>query len=356
MAVPSSLLFEVDPRANPRPSESKTLAALRKPVEKWIVPIESTLEWSAVIGNDRAKTELRDVIEARTKNADLFAFYDLKLPKGMLLVGPPGCGKTYLAKALTAEFARTYKKERAELLLINGASIESPILSIAGNRIDAVFDYAAEYQKVNGHPLIIFIDEADALLCDRERSPVSTEVVSAFLARMDGLTTSGAFVLLASNRPDYIDQAVLRDGRIDLKCKVQRPTYDNVKDLLRLSINSHAAWMKNPIDVEAIADELWSADYKLEELVNPKSKAVHFFMLQHIVNGAMVAGLTDRAKRRAFRRDREQGTLTGVLQEDLIAAVAEVFEENKDLQHTYAKEEFVKEVAIPAEEEREKLK
>ena len=148
--------------------------------------------------------------------------------------------------------------------------------------------------------------------------------------------------------------AVLRDGRIDRKIKIERPTFDEVQELLFLQLakaqQQNAAWMASSINIPAVAEALFSFDHHLDTLVNPQTGLQHHFLLQHIVSGAMVVGLVDRAKRRAFRRDRTAGTFTGVTQDDLLAAVAEVFEENKGLNHEYAKRAFVKDIALPAEE------
>lgn len=331
-------------------SPSRELSEARKAVEKWIIPASSqSVKWDDVIGNSRAKEELRDAIEASTRDADLYRFYSMTPPKGVLLWGPPGCGKTMFGKAAASAVADLFGRE-SEMLLLNGAEIESPILSIAGQRIAAVFRYARLYRKEHGVPVILFIDEADALLRSRARYPISTEVVAQFLAELDGLKDLGAFVILATNQPDEIDEALLRDGRCERKIRVERPDQSGAVAILKSALGDPADWHASAAaSCEAVIDRLYSPDYILRVLVNPESRANHHFLLSHIVNGAMIVGLLSRAKALAFRRDREAGTRYGLTEADLFAAVDLIFEENKGLNHDFAVREFVKDVALPAE-------
>ncbi|MFA5898325.1 MAG: ATP-binding protein [Hyphomicrobium sp.] len=196
----------------------------------------------------------------------------------------------------------------------------------------------------------MFFDEADALLKSRESAPWTAEVVGAFLAGMDGLRENGAFVILATNRPDELDQALLRDGRIDRKIKVERPDIDAARIIAANALEGHR--FVTPGTGTAFIDHLFSPMHLLRDLVHPESRNHHHFTLAHIVNGAMVVGLVARAKSLAFRRDKATGTLTGLTDADLVAAVDAVFAENKDLNHNYALREFVETVAIPFEETR----
>src|SRR5690606_17531596 len=157
-------------------------------------------------------------------------------PKGAMLSGPPGCGKTMFAKAAAAEMKRLYGEE-VEFISISGSSLQSMFIGETEARISAIFTFAREYRAYRGHPLLVFMDEADVLLPDRTgrvRRVASWEEsqVATFLAEMDGMQESGAFVLLATNRPEVIDQAVLRDGRCDFKIVVKRPTRDALQIIL----------------------------------------------------------------------------------------------------------------------------
>lgn len=326
------------------------LAEARKPIEQYIYSVDKqSVAWDDVIGNVRAKEELRDAIEASTKDADLYRFYDMTPPKGVLLWGPPGCGKTMFGKAAATAVGALFGK-KSEMLLINGAEIESPILSIAGKKIAALFEYARLYKEVHKVPVVLFIDEADALLRSRQRFPISTEVVAQFLAELDGLKDCGAFVILATNQPDDIDEALLRDGRCERKIKVERPDQKAAAAILAHNLRDAPQWSQvGDYLIEPLVERLFHNDYLLRELTNPETGRNHRFLLAHIINGAMLVGLLSRAKSIAFRRDKAEGVRTGVREADMFAAIDLLFEENKGLNHDFALKEFIIDVALPAE-------
>ena len=135
---------------------------------------------------------------------------------------------------LKSQLAGVYGQygDSVELILINGPEVQSPWVGETEKVIRHIFEYASVYHRRHGHQLIIFIDEADSLLMSRDGSPSwNVSNVSTFLSKMDGLEDNGAFVMLASNRPDAIDEALLRDGRCDRKIRVSRPTVENAAEI-----------------------------------------------------------------------------------------------------------------------------
>lgn len=334
------------------PSEPEALLGAREQVKQWLIEVASTVAWEDVIGNETAKEELREAIEASSSQKELYEFYSMKPPKGVLLWGPPGCGKTMLGKATASALSRIYKAKKAELMVLNGAELESPIVGIAAEKVRRCFTYAREYAKWHKHPLVMFIDEADAMLKSRETAPWTAELVGQFLAEMDGLKEAGAFIILATNRPDELDEALLREGRIDRKIKITRPSLETAKLIAKGEFKGAEKWLKEGHDGEWV-ERLYSAELLIRKLTNPATNVTHHFNMEHIVSGAMVVGVVARAKRLAFRRDKERGNgkPLGVTIADLERAIVEVWEENKELSHDYAMREFVEERALPMEEE-----
>lgn len=321
----------------------------RKAVSNWVhTATKDGPDWEDVVGNDAAKQALREVLTDPHNNANLHAFYGIVPPKGVLLSGPPGCGKTMLAKVAAATLARLHGAD-TEYLLLNATELESKWVGKTEANIRAVFAFARAYHAKHNRPCLIFIDEADAVFPNRNyASTFEQGNIATFLAEMDGLKTNGAFLMLATNRPGSIDEAVLRDGRIDRRVQVLRPSYDDALVLARKTL------VKAPgtASAAALIDYLFAPEHILQVLEHPTTHNRHHFLLSHTVNGAMLVGLVERAKAQAFRRDRDAGTRTGVTEPDLRAAVDALFAEMRHLPHDTALREFVETVAIPFEDAR----
>ena len=341
---------------------SYAFRAARESVKEWLVSADETA-FDDIVGNQAALTMLRDAITAPVEHADLYAAYGMKMPKGALLYGPPGCGKTMFARAAATEMRRVYGGG-VEFLSIAATELQSGWVGQTEQRIKAIFAFARAYREHRGHPLLVFIDEADSLLPARDgrRGVHSWEEsrVSTFLAEMDGVRESGAFVLLATNRPDAIDQAVLRDGRCDFKIEVKRPDQAAVETLLRRQFSNA------PLDARTTLDEIVFA--AVEGLMDPEKIIAEArmlkigkkltldqvggrsFLLEHILSGAMVASMKQRAMRHAFSRDKATGKFSGISVVDVLHAANDLFVENKGLDHGYALSEFMRETVTMLEE------
>lgn len=332
--------------------------AARDRVKDWLLSAGRDSDWGDVVGQEDATAALREAIEEPVLNAELYRHYGMKAPRGVLLSGPPGCGKTLLARSAASAMARVHGKD-AEFAAISGPSIQSPYVGQTEKHIRDLFAFAREYAKYWGHPLIIFFDEAEAILPDRTGrvravAPWEESQVATFLAEMDGIQECGAFVILATNRPEALDEALLRDGRCDRKIVVRRPSRQAAEVMIRRSMATVPRLDPEEDLVVAAVESFYSPHRVLMEgsLVRghteergPKIDSVTAinFCLEHIVSGAMLMGLAARAKARAFRRDRDAGTVTGVTVRDVIDAVTEVYEENQGLSHSFALREFVEE-------------
>ncbi|MCZ4270780.1 AAA family ATPase [Maritalea porphyrae] len=326
----------------------------RKEVEAYIVEAP-TQSFDDIVGNDEALALLKDAITAPVEHKDLYEAYGMSMPKGALLSGPPGCGKTMFARAAASQMKELYGDSQ-EFISISGSELQSMYVGETEGRIKAIFTYAREYKRFHDVPLLVFMDEAEVLLPDRtgrvrRLAPWEESQVATFLAEMDGMQESGAFVLLATNRPEVIDQAVLRDGRCDFKIVVKRPTVEALEIILRKNF-------KDVLAAEPTEDLVFAA---LEAFQDPHKviaeahaiglgadgKAADFggknFMLEHIVSGAMAASVPGRAKRRAFARDKASGKATGITTADVLSSVNELFDENKGLDHSFALADFKRE-------------
>lgn len=319
----------------------------RVAVANYIIKSDDNIDWDSVVGLDKAKDALTEAIELSTKHRELFEFYSMRPERGVVLHGPAGCGKTFLAKAALASMKRIVGKD-TEALLINGGSIQSKYVGETEQLIKAMFTYAREYYAKRGHQLIIFIDEADAILPSRNESyHYEISNVSTFLSEMDGLEKNGAFVILATNRLHAIDEALLRDGRCSRKIKIERPTYEDAHKFIMLGLRQLPR-MNFDMSLEEIAREVIDYFFDPRHVLDTAtlqysdgSFQQHNFTLAHTVNGAMLASITERAKHFAFRRDRASGDFSGISLNDLRAAIDQIVEDNKSSNHDTAKREFL---------------
>lgn len=325
----------------------------RKQVEDWLIKAPEQA-FEDIVGNEEALEQLRDAIRAPVEHKELYEAYGMKMPKGALLSGPPGCGKTMFARAAASEMRKLYG-EVVEFISISGSELQTMFVGQTEAYIKAIFTFAREYKNYHGHPLLVFMDEAEVLLPDRTGrvrrvAPWEESQVATFLAEMDGIQESGAFMLLATNRPEVIDQAVLRDGRCDFKVVVKRPTQEAIQVIVQKNFGGVLIDKAHKVDdlVFAAVESLFDPHKILVEAhllgINFEEKEIKHdhkhFLLEHIISGAMAASIPRRSVRYAFARDKAAGKAKGVTVADVVKAVNDIFEENKRLDHSFAMEEF----------------
>lgn len=304
------------------------------------------VDWDDVGGLEEAKRLMREAVEAPTRHRELFARYAKKAAKGVVLYGPPGCGKTMLVKAAATAHARLHgKAAMGAFISVKGPELLDMYVGNTEAKVRQLFEDARRFKKEHGFAPIVFIDEADALLRSRGAFATGMErtVVPQFLAEMDGVGESGALVVIATNLMRQLDPALVRDGRMDRKIKVGRPTQADAESILaRLLAKVPLAGPEEglpPDDwakfrerlVRLAAAEFYSPRHVLLKVKKKSSVGDGTAMtLGHVASGAMLAGVVGRATSRAVHREIAGGP-EGIVIDDLVEAVAEVAREQLDV-------------------------
>ena len=298
---------------------------------------------------------LRDSIELPYIHPEIFLEHKLSPPKGILLYGPPGCGKTLIAKAVANSLAKSIEKRTgratpAYFLNVKGPELLNKYVGETEHKIREVFKKARE--KANEDvPVVIFFDEMDSLFRMRGSgisSDMEATVVAQFLSEIDGVESlKNVIVIGASNRQDLIDPAVLRPGRLDLKVKVHRPDAAAAKEIfskyLTTDLPFHGeAMVKYGTEPAAIAagmiedtiSEMYATneENKFLEVTYAKGER-EIFYFKDFSSGAMIENIVARAKKKAVKRLIDHGE-RGLMLADLLEAVREEFKENEDLPNT----------------------
>jgi len=296
---------------------------------------------------------IKDAVELPYLYADYYKEHKLTPPKGVLLYGPPGCGKTMIAKAVANNLAEKISEKRGEkikgfFLNIKGPELLNKYVGETERKIREIFVKAKE--KANEDvPVVVFFDEMDALFRTRGTgisSDVETTIVPQLLAEIDGVEgLKNVIVIGASNRQDLIDPAILRPGRLDVKIKVERPDSEGAADIFRKYLTTEIPLAASETVDEMIAAAV-EATYALSEenrflevtYANGEKEVLYF---KDFASGAMIESIVRRAKKLALKR-LIGGGAKGVATEDLLAAVREEFKENEDLPNTSNPDDWAK--------------
>ena len=332
-------------------------------VEELVLEEVPDIDYSVIGGLGNQIEAIRDAVELPFLHKDLFLEHELKAPKGILLYGPPGCGKTLIAKAVANSLAKRVTEKtgvegRSFFLNIKGPELLNKYVGETERHIRLVFQRARE-KASDGMPVIVFFDEMDSLFRTRGSgvsSDVENTIVPQLLSEIDGVEgLENVIIIGASNREDMIDPAILRPGRLDVKIKIERPDAEAARDIFSkyltkgLPLHSEdlaefagdrAATVKGMIErtVERMYEDTEENQF-LEVTYAGGDKEILYF--RDFNSGAMVQNIVDRAKKMAIKDLLDTG-VKGIRIGHLLQACVDEFAENEDLPNTTNPDDWAK--------------
>lgn len=308
---------------------------------------ETGVTWQDVKGQDEAVRALREAIEEPWKEKEIYAEFDQSPSKGVLLSGPPGTGKTLLGRAAATAIAELHGKKAAAsgYAYLKGPEIIDKWLGSSETNVRRIFTNARDHFVQHGYPQLVFIDECESVLMARTRREshggnADLAVVQTFLAELDGLEATGAFFLLATNRPQDIDPAVLRDGRITVSVETKRPDEKKAAEVLR-----HHFGKKKKLELgrAEMAEKVAALVFDQRHVLGMvKTADRHRFTLGHCATGALLEGIVRKATQVAIRRSiTDKKSPRKVLLTDFEEAVAVAMREAQQKGFAEAVAEFI---------------
>jgi proteasome-associated ATPase len=335
----------------------------RPEVEELVLEEVPDVTYDDVGGLDDQIDAIKDAVELPYLYADLFHEHELQPPKGILLYGPPGCGKTLIAKAVANSLAQRVsertgdKTARSFFLNIKGPELLNKYVGETERQIRLIFQRAREKSE-EGYPVIVFFDEMDSLFRTRGTgisSDIESTIVPQLLAEIDGVETlKNVIVIGASNREDLIDPAILRPGRLDVKIKIERPDEESATKIFRQYLTTNLpiadaetgkhGGPEKAVEgmISAAVDRMYAIDDSnrfLEVTYQNGDKEILYF--KDFSSGAMIENIVRRAKKLSIKRQIENGE-KGISTQDLLDSIRQEFREHEDLPNTTNPDDWAK--------------
>ena len=348
------------------PRSGLLLEKLPRPeVEELVLEEVPDISYADVGGLDDQIEQIADAVELPFIHHELFAEHKLPAPKGILLYGPPGCGKTLIAKAVANSLAAKVsevsgdKDAKSYFLNIKGPELLNKYVGETERQIRLVFQRAREKSE-EGWPVIVFFDEMDSMFRTRGSgisSDMESTIVPQLLAEIDGVESlKNVIVIGASNREDLIDPAILRPGRLDVKIKIERPDAHAAAQIFGRYLSADLPLAEDEVQelgggdrnkaidlmIERTVEEMYRADDDnrfLEVTYQQGDKEVMYF--KDFASGAMIENIVRRAKKVAIKRFIAGGA-KGIRTEDLIVSIRQEYKEHEDLPNTTNPDDWAK--------------
>ena len=325
-------------------------------VEELVLEEVPDIDYTKIGGLRGQIEQIRDAVELPYLHPDLFKEHELRPPKGVLLYGPPGCGKTLIAKAVANSLAKKVAEVtglpqgKSYFLNIKGPELLNKYVGETERHIRLVFQRARE-KASEGTPVIVFFDEMDSLFRTRGSgvsSDVENTIVPQLLSEIDGVEgLENVIVIGASNREDMIDPAILRPGRLDVKIKIERPDAEAAKDIFSKyltpnlplhtdDVSEHGGNANAAVDamIQSVVEQMYAESEEnrfLEVTYANGDKEVLYF--KDFNSGAMIENIVGRAKKMAIKAYLDQNQ-KGLRVSHLLTACVDEFKENEDLPNT----------------------
>src|SRR5262245_32484980 len=325
-------------RLDPNQRVAVEVIGTAKRLDRTLTRVEPVL-WRDIGGQQEAVQGIRDSIELPFLHAKLFNRFNHPVPKGFLLYGPPGCGKTLLGKATAHNLRLQIREKTGEdhpefFLSVKGPEILNMWLGESERQVRDLFAQCRE-KAAEGHLAFLFIDEAESILGTRHAVRMGSNILSTlvpmFCTEMDGLEVlQNVVVILASNRADLIDPAILRPGRIDRKIRVRRPDLEAAREIYKIYLTEDLPLGEAQ---EVLVESIVKAHYEKSDEnrfldVTYRSGRHDYLYRGDLASGAIIAAIVERAKEYAIKRSIESATESPLTQDDLRKALEREYREN----------------------------